>query len=479
MKKLLKRRIILYGAGKRCRKLCEIARESDVNIVAVIDSDAKMWGERLGSYFVESPEKILDYGDVIICITVENENAQKEIRKNVKAMMQQHYSEISYYALLLKLYKRNKHIKETVIQSQTEGRPSIIFDSLVGLNMGGVEQWILSMYHELLKQKEKDAYIICDNGSYDAETFLGEHLIKTKVEHKCSFLFEEVLDVVKQIAEHLPCIVITTMVDEVMLAAYLVKLCCPDSVKVISTIHNSVRSEYEKHYEFQECNDMYVAVSQDIMANMKKIAPAKGMFFMTLPFECPYKLERTYQVDEQTPLNIGFAGRIAVEQKRVDLLIKVIEILEEKKVNYNMEIAGDGVDMDFLQRNLSEAGLLDKVNFLGRKLRTEMGEFWRHQDVYINISDYEGNCTAKLEAMGYGVVPIVTNTSGTAETITDAENGFVVDIGDYKAIAEKVIYLAGHRELLVSMGEKAHDAVLPKSSMEKHMELWNDLLLNE
>lgn len=472
-------RIVLYGAGKIGCELCEIASESTVDIVAVVDSDSRNWGKRLGKYVVESPEKIVDYGNVTICIAVGNEKVRKDIRAAVKVLIPHSYSEIPYRTLLLKLYKHNKYIKEAIMQCKTEGRQSILLDSLSGLNMGGVEYWTLSVYRELLKQQKKGVYIICDNDSYEAEKKLEKHLIKTKVEHKCSFCFEEVLDVAEKIAGHLPCTVVTTMVDEVTLAAYLVKLCYPDSVKVISTIHNSTRYGYERLYEFRECYDMYVAVSQDIIANMKEIAPSKDIFFMTLPFDCPDKLERQYQEDEHTPLRIGFAGRIVVEQKRVDLLLKVIEILETEHLNYTLEIAGDGTDMQFLQKGLEENNLMGNVNFLGKRPREEMGDFWKKQDVYINISDYEGNCTAKLEAMGNGAVPIVTNTSGTAETVIDGENGFVVDIGDYKAMAARIIYLAGHRELLKPMGEKAHAAVYPKSSMEKHMELWNKLLLSE
>ena len=78
--------------------------------------------------------------------------------------------------------------------------------------------------------------------------------------------------------------------------------------------------------------------------------------------------------------------------------------------------------------------------------------------------------------MGNGAVPVVTATSGVKEDITDDENGYIVPIGDYNAMAERIGYLASHRERLRTMGKLAHDVVYPKSRIESHLEFWKGIL---
>lgn len=46
-----------------------------------------------------------------------------------------------------------------------------------------------------------------------------------------------------------------------------------------------------------------------------------------------------------------------------------------------------------------------------------MDAFWKGQDVFVNVSEYEGTSLSMLEAMGYGCVPVVTDVSGAREFI--------------------------------------------------------------
>ena len=55
-------------------------------------------------------------------------------------------------------------------------------------------------------------------------------------------------------------------------------------------------------------------------------------------------------------------------------------------------------------------------------------------------------------------------------------NGFIVPLGDYRMMGDKIVYLAKHRERLSEMGRLAHDAVYPKSLMESHLEFWERIL---
>ena len=93
------------------------------------------------------------------------------------------------------------------------------------------------------------------------------------------------------------------------------------------------------------------------------------------------------------------------------------------------------------------------------------------------MADLEGRAISICEAMGCGAVPVVTDTSGVREDISDGVNGYIVPIGDYKTAADRIEYLYHHRSRLPEMGKIAHEVVYPKSRMEPHIKFWKDLLL--
>lgn len=57
-----------------------------------------------------------------------------------------------------------------------------------------------------------------------------------------------------------------------------------------------------------------------------------------------------------------------------------------------------------------------------------------------------------LEAMGQGVVPVVTQASGTSASITHQSNGLLSPVGDLVQMAENIRQLDIDRTLLREMG---------------------------
>lgn len=62
--------LILYGAGKRCRNLCNVLQQTDISVVAVLDSDPNKWGEEIEGYQIQPPQTIKELRNVNMCITV-------------------------------------------------------------------------------------------------------------------------------------------------------------------------------------------------------------------------------------------------------------------------------------------------------------------------------------------------------------------------------------------------------------------------
>lgn len=476
-------KIVLYGAGRRCKNLCRIIQQTNIEIVAIVDNDSAKWGEEVEGYRVLSPDKVIRFTDTSLCITIADFNITRQIRRELQQIY--HYDlqrEISYNKLILKSYKENLKVKDMIldyIRNKT-GVEAILFDCYTGINLGGIEAWTIDICESLIKSGKKDVYIISDKGNYQVPHLIEKQVINVDIEHDVNFSMSSVLNIIKAIMGKIPCKVITRTVDPVMLAAYLIKQYYPDMVEIISVIHGGSEKIYEEYMDFQECTDIYIGVSQDIRNDMisKGIEPEK-VYAMTCPFLCEPILNRTYTEDVLLPIHIGYAGRMdgmEYSQKRMDLLLQLVRVLEKKQISYNMELAGDGPVRKEMEEFVYANGLREKVHFLGRLERSELSAFWKRQDICINLADYEGRSISIIEAMGNGAVPVVTATSGVNEDIKDGLNGYIVPIGDYLAAAEKIEFLAKHRERLSGMGQLAHDAVYPKSLMEPHLKLWKRIL---
>lgn len=476
------KKVILYGAGKRCEALCKILKWGVVEVLAILDSDSSRWGEEVDGIIVEAPIRMRVFRDVNICITVADISAVKKIRKDLKHIYEYDLNkEVGYHELILEIYKKNYKIEQKApFQKIDRNKDNVMFDCYNGLGLGGVETWTIGLCKALLKKSNKYIYIITDNGVYNVADELKEHVINVDINHNEQFSISTVVDLVDLIIEKLPCKVITCTTNEVMLAAYLVKRYYPDMIQIISVIHNSNEKVYKEYMEFRECSDIYVGVSQDIKKEMMfKGIMTKNIYSIVCPFECPKILKRIYTEERSVPIHIGYAGRMdgmRHSQKRMDLLIKLIEILVKKDICFDFALAGDGVARSEMEEIVCSNHWEEKVHFLGTLEHSEMPNFWKEKDICINLADYEGRSISIIEAMGNGVVPIVTDTSGVNEDIIDDVNGYIVPLGDYKAAAMKIEYLEANRERLKELGKEAHDVVYPKSRMKPHLEFWEKIL---
>jgi colanic acid/amylovoran biosynthesis glycosyltransferase len=67
--------------------------------------------------------------------------------------------------------------------------------------------------------------------------------------------------------------------------------------------------------------------------------------------------------------------------------------------------------------------------------------------------------TVVSQALAVGLPVITTRHSGLPEQVTDGENGFLVDEGDYAALAGRILDLLEHPELIRAFSEQARKHV--------------------
>lgn len=455
----------IYGTGKWGKIIFKRLEELRLELKWILDSDQKKWGQMFYTYVINPPEKV-DLADDCMLIVAVHDQGYEIVEQLVKKGIKRD-NIWSLGQALAHLWK----VEDGKQIATSNNVTSIIFDCCFGIKLGGIEAWTKETVYKL-RENNKNVFIVAPYGEYSLNSSLRNSVLY--FDSECDLYSGRALkSIYRLLEEKLPCVVLANNVAPMMLAAISLKKVYPNAVKIVSVIHGGKESLYKKNAEYVNVIDLYLATSTAILKGMYATEVPKEkirqMVFSICAAEC---LKRSYSVDKENAIKIGYAGRVEVYPKRLDLLPELARELERLNVNYQISIAGTGTYLDNIKQFVEKNNLNSKVKILYEINRNEINHFWNQMDVSINLSDYEGVCISNSEAMACGVVPIITDTSAR-EYIIDGENGFLVPIGDYRQMAEKIRYLDEHREQLPIMGEKAHKAILENCSEERTEKIWD------
>ncbi len=170
-------------------------------------------------------------------------------------------------------------------------------------------------------------------------------------------------------------------------------------------------------------------------------------------------------------------GRL-VKEKRIDLMIKIHKLLLEMGINIVHFHAGEGDQSDELKELITNSGLND--TFILSGVKRNIPEFLSQADIFIYTSDFEGSPNAVMEAMAAGL-PIVTTNCGDVRFFLENElGGYILPLGHWEDIAQKVAVLLGNQTLRKQMGEhnaKASRINFSVSKMtEKYISTYDNIL---
>ncbi|MCM1263822.1 MAG: glycosyltransferase family 4 protein [Butyrivibrio sp.] len=152
--------------------------------------------------------------------------------------------------------------------------------------------------------------------------------------------------------------------------------------------------------------------------------------------------------------DIVAVGRLE-EQKNHKLLIKAFKYFLEAYPEYRLVLYGKGHLEEELKNLAIEMQIEDKVIFAG--FVSNVQEKIQNAAMYVLSSDYEGISNSLMEAMALGLPVISTDCpiGGSAMLIRNEENGLLVPVGDEKALAAGMEYMAENPKRSEEMGRKA------------------------
>lgn len=156
---------------------------------------------------------------------------------------------------------------------------------------------------------------------------------------------------------------------------------------------------------------------------------------------------------------VGTVGTL-IYRKGHKYLIEAASFIKRDIPRLKVLIIGSGPIKNELEGLAMRAGVKDNVVFMGS--RQDIPGLMKVMDVFAFPSLEEGFPIAILEAMYLGLPVIASSISGIPEVITDAEDGFLVEPKNSRALADRILAVYRDRGLGGKIGFNARNRIAAK-----------------
>lgn len=469
-------KIFFWGAGRIGTYWLKQWRDFGIEPKGVIDNNRDLWGSMLDGIMIYNPsilkEASFDY--VFITCNMEGEICEQLLEIGIvedKIVTGGHniLNHMLYYAS-----ENMTNIDKTNMLNNAHGRRIVLFDLYNGMVLGGVEAWSYDLAKCLDKQGYQGKYLTTDAAGpiVTDETYPAYMLRYREVERN----YDKIETCITEITKSLPCTIICNFPQHIFWAACIAKRFYPEQIRIVAIQHSDDSLYYNAFTRWQKYIDRCMVISSRIEEKLLAFGMEQTKIgHLEWQVSCKENLDRTWS-EKGAPLQIGYAGRVTVRPKRLDLLFALTEMLKRRKVEVRITIAGAGDYGETLKEKIEKENLQDRMKFIGQIKRENIPDFWKKQDIMISCSEWEGHSISQAEAMAEGAVPVITDVSGARDDVTDGYNGFVVEIGDIETMAEKIAYLYHNPAILKQMGMRAHDTIYRRQNNMDQGVFWEGLI---
>lgn len=236
----------------------------------------------------------------------------------------------------------------------------------------------------------------------------------------------------------------------------LAMLSCHDPGRtVIHMLHGDDEYYYDLAIRHEAVIDAYIAISRAIYDTLQERLPQRRDSIVYVPFGVP--IPSKIRSPMSGPLRLLFAGRLENGQKGIFDLPEIDRQLREAGTRVRWTIVGGGPHEMELRRRWREA---THVDWAGTKVNAEVLALYTRHDVFVLPTRTEGLPVALLEAMGAGMVPVVSDiASGVPEVVDSGITGFRPAVGDVAGFAAAIRALDNDRNRLETMSRAVRQVV--------------------
>lgn len=160
-------------------------------------------------------------------------------------------------------------------------------------------------------------------------------------------------------------------------------------------------------------------------------------------------------------------------QKGFDFLIDIWAEIYKKYPQWKLVFFGKGHKRKMLEERAEKLGLAKVIEF--NDATNNIEEEYRKSSIFALTSRYEGMPLVLLEAMACGLPSVAYSCKcGPRDIISNAKDGFLIEMGDKDSYVDKLSLLIEDEELRRRMGDAAAQSVL-RFQLDNVMLKWTTL----
>lgn len=154
--------------------------------------------------------------------------------------------------------------------------------------------------------------------------------------------------------------------------------------------------------------------------------------------------------------NLISVGRLSKEKGFMSL-IDVFKIIDMEQSDCVLNIIGDGLEYNNINKKVINLNLTRKIKLLGYKDQDYINKKYQNSSIYLMTSYTESFGLVLIEAMALGLPCIAySSAEGAREIIKDGYNGYLIDNRNEYDMANKVLELLNNKEKLKELSDNAY-----------------------
>jgi len=259
-------------------------------------------------------------------------------------------------------------------------------------------------------------------------------------------------------------------------SAYLARKICNDSAKVITTLHGTDSYFVGRHPSYKEVTQFSMQQSDGLTTVSEYLKERTNAEFdisreiRVIPnFVDPRKFRRLEKDREQRIVCHSSNFR---PLKRIPDIIMAFKMISQQ-IKCKLLLVGNGPERPKAEKLAKNLGISNRVHFLGNVKNVQ--EILGKSDLFLLPSEDESFGLAALEAMSCEVPVVASNIGGLKELISHGIDGYLIEVGDVKALAQYSLKILQDPRLQGEFGKNARQKVLEKYTPDKIVPEYEDL----
>lgn len=249
-------------------------------------------------------------------------------------------------------------------------------------------------------------------------------------------------------------------------------------VKFIAWQHNNFVTYIDNYYKRFQSEFLSGLSAADAVVCLTKSDLSKFRAFNSQT-KCIYNPVTISNFSKIANLNsklICFVGRIDIEHKGIDILLKIAKKLPD---SWKISIAGQGdkKSMAEFNRLIKKNNVESKIIFKGSLNGEALANHFAECSFYLMTSRWEGMPLVLIEAMSFGLPIISLEQSGANEVLQDGYYGAIVNKNNLNDLEKKINEFIISYGIRKEYGQKSIERV-KDFSIDKIYESWNVLIQN-